>query len=169
MPLNVEIIFLNEGGLCWRDFFRLYRRKWISTVTGTSTVFDVEEGNKKLDVFWRRLWRERTVQKGSPRLTTENYVVTESLMEFYQVSLINWWIFYSKGNILIDDLRKCYRVSNSIAESLIRKEIFIIAERGQFFQAFYCRITTPRTQKLWMLNTRLKGILPFKTLHKRTF
>ena len=56
---------------------------------------------------------------------------------------------------LIADLRKFYQVSNSIAESPIWKEIFIIVEQRKFFQVFYCGIANPWTQNLWMLNTRL--------------
>ena len=59
-----------------------------------------------------------------------------------------------------------YQLLNSIVESPIRKEIFITAERRQFMQVFYRGIAMLRTQKLWMLNTRLEGVLPFKTLHK---
>ena len=44
---GVEINFLNDRGLCRRDFFRLHWRKWISDVTRTNTVFDVEAGNRK--------------------------------------------------------------------------------------------------------------------------
>ena len=70
--LTVEIIFLNYGGLCWRDFFRLHWRKWIRDVTGTNTVFDVEAGNSKQGFFFgRRLWWEQTTQKGAPHLTAE--------------------------------------------------------------------------------------------------
>ena len=60
-----------------------------------------------------------------------------------------------KEVFLIADLRKFYRVSNSIAESSIRKEIFIIAEWRKFFQVFDRWIAIPRAQKVWMLNTRL--------------
>ena len=74
-----------------------------------------------------------------------------------------------KEIFLIADLRKFYQVSNSIAESPIRKKIFIIAKWRQFFQVFYRGIVMLRTQKLWMLNTRLDGFFPFKTLHKGTF
>ena len=61
-PWVVEIIFLNDGGLCWRDFFHLHWRKWISDMTGINTAFDIEVGNRKLG-FFRRLWREQTAQK----------------------------------------------------------------------------------------------------------
>ena len=43
--------------------------------------------------------------------------------------------------------RKFYRVLNSIAESPIRKEIFIIAEQRQFFRVLYGGIAMLRTQK----------------------
>ena len=42
-----------------------------------------------------------------------------------------------KDIFLIADLRKFYRVSNSIAVLPIRKEIFIIAEWRNFFQVSY--------------------------------
>ena len=72
-----------------------------------------------------------------------------------------------KEIFLIADQRKFYRVSNSIVEPPIRMEIFIIAEWRQFFHVFYHGIAMPRTKI--MLNTRLKRVLPFKTLHKGTF
>ena len=183
MGLKCQNYFLNDGGSCWRDFFRLHRRKCFSDVTGTNTVFDVEAGNRKLGPFWRRLWRERTAQKGAPRLTAENHVVWRNFPLNRKISngwLRAWWssIKYplsiaespiQKEIFLIADLRKFYQVSNSVAESPIRKEIFIIAERRQFFQVFYRGITMPRTQNLWMLNTKLEGVLPFQTLHKGIF
>ena len=57
----LKLIFLNDGGLCWRDFFRLHRRKWISDVTGINTVFDVEAGNMKLGLFLEKTleWEDR--------------------------------------------------------------------------------------------------------------
>ena len=70
-------------------------------------------------------------------------------------------------DILIAVLRKFYRVSNSIAESPIRKEIFIIAEQRQFFQVFYLWISMPWTQKLWMLNTRLLEFSPSRFFIKK--
>ena len=75
----VEIIFLNDGDLHWRDFFRLHRRKWISEVTGTNTVFNVDARNRKLGPIWRRLWREQPAQKGALCLTAENNVVWRDL------------------------------------------------------------------------------------------
>ena len=116
-----------------------------------------EIGNSAL-FFFRRLWRERTTQKGAPRLIVENHVVWRDFPLNRKISngwLRAWW--------------SSIRYPFSIAAIPIRKEIFIIADRWQFFQVFYRGIAMPRTQKLWMLNTRLEGILPFKTLHKGTF
>ena len=141
--------------------FRLHWRKWISDVTETNTVFDVEARNRKLGVFLRRLWRERTAKKGAPHLTAENYIVWRNILLNRKISngwLRTWWssITYPlsiaesssrKEIFLIADQRKFYRVSTSIAEFPIRNEIIIIAERRQFFQVFYCKIAMPRTKK----------------------
>ena len=48
--------------------FHLHWRKWISDVTGTNTVFDVEA---------RRLWWEWTAQKVAPHLTAKNHCGVE--------------------------------------------------------------------------------------------
>ena len=181
----VEIILLNDGGSCWRDFFLLHRAKWIRDVTGTNTVFDVEAGNRKLRfLFCRRLWFERSAQKGAPRLSAENHVVWRNFPLNRKISkgwLKSWWSFIwyplsiaesscRKEIFLIAELRKLfYQVSTSIVESPIRNDIFIIAERRQFFQLFNRGIAMPRTQKLWMLNMRLERILTFIILHKGTF
>ena len=61
--------------VCVDRFFHLHRRKWISDVTGTNTIFDIEAGNRKLHLFWRRLWWEWTPQKGALHLTAENHIV----------------------------------------------------------------------------------------------
>ncbi len=55
--------------------FRHHLRKWISNVTGTNTIFDIEVGNWKLGLFGRRIWWEQTTEKGALCLTTENHVV----------------------------------------------------------------------------------------------
>ena len=39
-------------------FFCLHRRKWISDVTGTNTIFDVEAGNRKLSPFGKKTLAE---------------------------------------------------------------------------------------------------------------
>ena len=46
----------------------------ISDEAGTNTVFYVEAGNIKLGLFGKRLWWERTVKKGTLRLTAEKHV-----------------------------------------------------------------------------------------------
>ena len=127
-----KLFFLNDGGLFCQDFFRLNLRKWISDVTGTNIVFDVEAGNRKL--FGRRLWSERTAQKGAPLLTAENHVVWRNFLLNRKIS--NSWLrawrssieyplsivefFSGKEIFLIADLRKSNQGSHSIAESPIR-------------------------------------------------
>ena len=147
------------------------------------TLFWRGSGILETQPFWRRLWWEQTVQKGALHLTAENFVLWRNFSlkrKIFNDWLKTWWssIRYplsiaespiQKEIFLVTDLGKFYRVSNSIAESPIRKEILIIAERRQFFQVFYRGISIPRTQKLWMVNARLEGVLPFKTLHKETF
>ena len=142
-----------------------------------------EVRNKKLSLFWRQLWRERNAQKRALHLTTENHKGWRNFPLNKKISngwLRIWWssVRYplsiaessiQKEIFLIADLRKFYRISNSIAESLIQKDMFIIAEQRQFFQVFYGGIAMLWTQKLWMQNTRLVGLLHFKTLHKGTF
>ena len=94
-------------------FFYLHRRKWICDVTGTNTILDVEAGNRKLGLFWRRLWEERTAQKGAPRLTAENHVVWRNFplnRKFLNGWLRTWW--------------SSIRYPLSIAESSCQKEIF---------------------------------------------
>ena len=66
--LWVEISFLKDAGLCWQDFFRLHRRKWIRDVTGTNTVFDVEEGNRKLGLFGEKTLVEADHSKSTTAL-----------------------------------------------------------------------------------------------------
>ena len=108
--------------------------------------------------FLRRLWWERTAQKGAPRLTAENLVVWRNFLLYRKISkgwLRAWW--------------SSIRHPLSVAESSSQKKISIIAERRQFFQVFYRGIAMPSRQKLWMLNTRLEGVLPFNIFHKGTF
>ena len=98
----VEIIFLNDKGLCWRDFFHLHQRKWISDVTRTNTIFDVEVGNRKVCLFGRTLWWEQTAQKGAPRLTAENHVVWRNFTlnrKILSSFKFNYWVSCSKGDI----------------------------------------------------------------------
>ena len=122
----VEIIFLNDGGLCWWDFFRLHWGKWFSDVTGTNTIFNVEVESRKLSLFGRRFWWEQTAV---------NHVVWRNFPQNRKISngwLRAWWssIRYPlsiaessswKEIFLIDDMMKFYWVSNSTAESPIHK------------------------------------------------
>ena len=64
----VKIIFWNDGSLCWQDFFRLHRRKWISDVTATNSIFDVKAGNRKPGLFWKKTLVGADRLKGSSAL-----------------------------------------------------------------------------------------------------
>ena len=171
---------MNDGGLCWWDFFTFTRGSGLTWPELTLFFTSKQEiGNSAF--FERRLWWERTAQKGAPHLTTENHVVWRNFPLNRKISngwLRAWWssIRYPssiakssnwKETFLIADLRKFYWVSNLIAESHIRREIFIIAEQRKFFEVFYCGIAMPWTQKLWMLNTRLAGVLPLRLFIKK--
>ena len=133
-PLRCQNYFFEWRRFVLTGLFHLHLRKWISDVTRTNAVFDVEAGNRKLGSFWRRLWWERTAQKEALCLTPENHVVWRHFplnSKISHVWLRAWW--------------SSIRYPNSIAGSSIRKEIFIIAERRQFFQVFYRGIAMLRT------------------------
>ena len=158
---NVEIIFLNDWSWSWREFFRLHRRKWISDVTGTNTVFDVEAGNRKLGLFFvGDIGVSCPLKKelcAWPLRTMWSKEIFFWLGKISNGWLKSWWSFIwyplsiaesscRKEIFLIAELRKLfYQVSTSIAESPIQNDIFIIAEWRQFFQVFYRGIAMPRT------------------------
>ena len=88
----------NYSFVWWRfvltDLFRFHQSKWISDVTGTNTVFDIEVRNGKLGPFWRRFRREWTAQKGVSCLIVENHVVWRNFPLNRKISngwLKAWW------------------------------------------------------------------------------
>ena len=151
--VSVEIIFSMMEVCVDGTFFAFTGRSGSVTWPKLTPFFILKQEKGNLALFGKyfggswplktefRTWPLRIMWSEEIFLWTGKFLMTESLIEFYQVSYINCWISYSKGDIFIcwtEGMQLSFKSNYWIS---FQKEIFIIAKRRKFYQFFYCGIS----------------------------
>ena len=148
---------------CCRNFFF-----WMMEVCVDGTFFAFTGGSGL--VTWPELRPFLTLkwEIGNLAFFGEDFGVNGPLKKELSAWLLRtMWceeIFLWIGKFLMADWEP-----DGVLSGILYQLLSLLVKRRKFFQVFYSGIAMPWTQKLWMLNTRLEVILPFKTLHKATF